>query len=1513
MIAKGYIELDITNMKSSVASAVTELNKIDRAGDLVQSEMNKLQSASKGVGGTFQQAAEKSKALAQQIEQVKSKTSVYKQEVTALNTIVSRSKDEQEKLSTKIEQVTGKYDKSKAKIKEVAEAHGKESEEYAKAISASEKYRNELLQLESKYEALGLEIDSSGQSITEFSTKVNNGEASISQMSRELAEAQNKAILLGGALQEAGGKLQTVGQGMSNVGGMLAIGITVPIVAAGTASVKLATDAETSFAKVSTIADETVLSYDKLKKGVTSASRDSGVEITEFNEALYSSLSAGVESGKAIEFTTGMVKLARGGFTDTAKAVDVVTSVLNAYGLSADEATSISDKLILTQNIGKTTVDELAGSLGRIIPSAKAAGVGMDDVGTTMAILTKRGIQTAEATTYYNGMLNELSKSGSIADKTLRDMSGKGFTQLVEEGKPVTEILQMLKDEAEKNGKSLADMFGSMEGGKAALSIMSDGGKEYNEVLETMKNSSGTAQTAFDKMDATPAVKMQKEFNKLKLAGIDVGAKLLPVVTQGVTLIGDLAEKFAKLSPEQQETIIKTLAFAAATGPLLKGVGAATSGIGSMTKGVGKLMENMGKKAVDDATKSVGGFAKVVGGISPVSGIALAGVAALGIGVAVAMKKAHDSAIKADLKKHFGNVSLSMEEVEDVAKRLTTRDWTVKLDAAIEAREKVAGFEAELKTTVDDLNKIDWKISVGLALTDAEKVGYKESLLSYVDQSVKYMEQQHYTANLSIDAILAPGTAENSSYKEFCDSYYNGLNSELTGLGKELSDLVNQAFEDNILTPEELSVINEKKAEIQKKLDEVAKARYDLKLSNIAASAPQSGLTADSFKSVQKQLQTEIGKRKEEIESQKVELLVPYQAELNSAKEGGDVVKIDEAQDAFEKAKVEIEEKANEELSNLNLDMVNVELGTIKTNYNTEQLAGDFKEGLKGSFNKAVSSATALGENADWSTMWEGLRVQVASGSEELSGASKEVINDMLEQMKPQTEQLEAVARQYEEAGKAVPEGIAKGLEDTYQLEMMSGNTDHMYQLLGMQMSDSPEFFDAIEKAKESGGYIPEGIAEGIQTATGQVYNEQLHLWEQTGDASELGAADAAAKASAASERVPESIRESLEKGKNPLERTAKELITGVKDPFPREDWEALGAPVGKLPTTMEEILRNGKVGVDTSAQNLVSSVKDPLAMTSWVGVGGEVGQIPVAMQSALIGGTAGVDLSARILALSAKNPFANGGWTGTGSTSGAQLGDGLGGGLYGKSGYVGAQSALLAENAKGNITNANFNRFGITEGGTLPSGIGAGIDGNKKLVDASVSKVSSTINGLSSSNFSTNTWGLDMIIGLARGITSGKSDFLVSAVTGVAGLITSMLHFTRPDVGPLRYYEEWMPHMMQGYAKGIKDNRYRIANELSETTFQMQRIMSDISMPDIDFGDFINPSIIQGEMSIKQVGQDNHVKLADEIANRIVAALQKSPISPIFRIEEGDIIMDGEKVGRTTAPVISRIISGKI
>ena len=81
--------------------------------------------------------------------------------------------------------------------------------------------------------------------------------------------------------------------------------------------------------------------------------------------------------------------------------------------------------------------------------------------------------------------------------------------------------------------------------------------------------------------------------------------------------------------------------------------------------------------------------------------------------------------------------------------------------------------------------------------------------------------------------------------------------------------------------------------------------------------------------------------------------------------------------------------------------------------------------------------------------------------------------------------------------------------------------------------------------------------------------------------------------------------------------------------------------------------------------------------------------------------------------------------------------------------------------------------------------------------------------------------WGADMIQGLIDGIR-GMLGNLKEVVTDVAGAIKSFLHFSRPDVGPLRNYEQWMPDFMAGLADGIDANSWRVEDAITRLTGKM-------------------------------------------------------------------------------------------
>ena len=422
-------------------------------------------------------------------------------------------------------------------------------------------------------------------------------------------------------------KTAKVGETLSRTGAALTKGLTVPLAGAAIATTKMAVDFESSFAKVSTLLDDTVVDFDNYKDSLIAGSNETKVAVDEYSEAVYQAISAGVDQTKAVEFTTDAMKLAKGGFTSGASAVDIMTTAINGYNLKAEDATKISDMLITTQNLGKTTVDELSQSMGKVIPIANSVNFGMDELSASYALLTKIGIATAEAGTYLKQMLSELGKTGSDADKALREMTGKGFADLKKEGVATADILNMMSQYAEQNDMTLKDMFGSVEAGSAALVLAKGNGQEYNEMLTAMNSSAGATQEAFEKMDATPAEQLKGALNELRNSGVKFGAAFVPVITKVSDVLSDAADAFSGLSEEQQENVVKWGMVLAAVGPVMQVTGGAittytklASVIGGVTKAAGTVGSSYGL---------IGSFSGLLGTCAPVA----AGVALVGTGL----------------------------------------------------------------------------------------------------------------------------------------------------------------------------------------------------------------------------------------------------------------------------------------------------------------------------------------------------------------------------------------------------------------------------------------------------------------------------------------------------------------------------------------------------------------------------------------------------------------------------------------------------------------------------------------------------------------------------------------------------------------------------------------------------------------------------------------------------------------------------------------------------------------
>lgn len=138
-------------------------------------------------------------------------------------------------------------------------------------------------------------------------------------------------------------------------------------------------------------------------------------------------------------------------------------------------------------------------------------------------------------------------------------------------------------------------------------------------------------------------------------------------------------------------------------------------------------------------------------------------------------------------------------------------------------------------------------------------------------------------------------------------------------------------------------------------------------------------------------------------------------------------------------------------------------------------------------------------------------------------------------------------------------------------------------------------------------------------------------------------------------------------------------------------------------------------------------------------------------------------------------------------------------------------------------ITAFNWLNLGATVIKTLGNGLLSMANGLKGFTQSTLSGALDYIKGLPGQ---ARQWGKDLISGFIDGII-GNVGNLINSVKNVAATIASYLHFSRPDIGPLRDYETWMPDMMQGMASSLQANVYRLTDALDLVGNTMQKSLA--------------------------------------------------------------------------------------
>ena len=459
-----------------------------------------------------------------------------------------------------------------------------------------------------------------------------------------------------------------------------------------------------------------------------------------------------------------------------------------------------------------------------------------------------------------------------------------------------------------------------------------------------------------------------------------------------------------------------------------------------------------------------------------ISVAAIAGGAIMG--VATKVKMANAEMKKQNLANHFGDISLSLGELKDAAEQIIGEDVLNQLGKAMEEIGKVSDIADDISASSEAINKLTWKVGMGLQLSETEQGQFDDAINNMIDNSIALVEQAQYTAHLNVNALFGEGDETGQELIAGFDAMYQSINGDIAALGKQLGEAYNGAMEDGVIDTDEAKLIQELQAQLARVTDQVAQSQLDAKLERIRVEYTGKELDADTFRNLQKEIQDQITEAKSAL-SQSYEYNLGALNLRLTRSQSGDIGKDDAAyitQQMYDELKESLDSELSENRMELELKGLNFQTQSISDAY--QDALNEAMPDIESGINEVTKNAvTMLKEGYNDTITWDSDTVLAALGIKDIDKVSRKVIEDLWKDMEPNYAELQKQAQGYLAAGKAVPQSIADGLADASAIGAIAGNQEAIWQLIALSISENGEYKKTIDEARKGGAKIPEEIA----------------------------------------------------------------------------------------------------------------------------------------------------------------------------------------------------------------------------------------------------------------------------------------------------------------------------------------------------------------------------------------------------------------------------------------------------
>lgn len=379
-------------------------------------------------------------------------------------------------------------------------------------------------------------------------------------------------------IKRAESSLAATGKKMQSIGKSMTTFITLPLVGVGYGAIKAAMDFEKAFSEIEGlvgIAREEVSMMNKEIKamaGVTSRPPQ------ELANALYFVTSSGIQGAAALDLVLQSGKAAAAGLGETNVIADLLSGTINAYGKENITAAKATDILVAAVREGKAEAPAFSTALGYVVPIAAEMGVEFEEVAAHIASMTRINIDAQTAATNLRQMFSDLlqpTKGAKEAMERMGTSAGELRRALREDG--LLSVLRFFKEEMKDNEEAMSEIFGNVRSLTGALALVGENGDEAAQIFANLQHVTGDMDKAFQAAANTSTFKFNQGMAELKVAAIELGNALLPLFTDLVALVKDVANWFTSLNAESKKMVVIFGLLAAAIGPVMIVLGSVVS------------------------------------------------------------------------------------------------------------------------------------------------------------------------------------------------------------------------------------------------------------------------------------------------------------------------------------------------------------------------------------------------------------------------------------------------------------------------------------------------------------------------------------------------------------------------------------------------------------------------------------------------------------------------------------------------------------------------------------------------------------------------------------------------------------------------------------------------------------------------------------------------------------------------------------------------------------------------